>query len=243
MSTAIYGSSGNIGIGFAIPINIAKHAYKQLIESGTVERGFLGVGIQNLTPEFAEVFGLKNTTKGVLIPEVTKDSAADKAGLKHHDVILELDGEPVESASALQKRISMLKPGSRVELVVWRDGRRKTLTVKLGKRPSSEEPTGTLPTDIVEELGFTVETLTDELAERYGYEDQAGVIVTSLDRSSEAAQRGIMPGMLIKEVNRQQVRNRKEFNEAIKKARKKGVALLLVRQEYTRFILLPLSEK
>ena len=243
MSTAIYGSSGNIGIGFAIPINIAKHAYKQLIESGTVERGFLGVGIQNLTPEFAEVFGLKNTTKGVLIPEVTKDSAADKAGLKHNDVILELDGEPVESASALQKRISMLKPGSRVELVVWRDGRRKTITVKLDKRPSTSEITSTLPADIVEELGFTVETLTDELAERYSYEDQAGVIVTSVDRSSEAARRGIMPRMLIKEVNRQQVRNRKEFNEAIKKARKKGVALLLVRQEYTRFILLPLSEK
>jgi len=242
MSTAIYGSSGNIGIGFAIPINMAKHAYKQLIESGIVERGFLGVGIQTLTPEFAEVFGLKNS-KGVLVPEVTKDSAADKAGLKHNDVILELDGEPVESDSALQKRISMLKPGSRVELVVWRDGRRKTINVKLGKRPSTSKLTGTLPADIVGELGFTVETLTDELAERFGYEDQAGVIVTSLDRSSEAARRGIMPGMLIKEVNRQQVRNRKEFNEAIKKARKKGVALLLVRQEYTRFILLPLSEK
>ncbi|MHC4753414.1 MAG: S1C family serine protease [Planctomycetota bacterium] len=120
INTAIAGSTGNIGIGFAIPINMAKHAYTQLIESGTVERGFLGVLPQDLDPEMAEAFGLKNG-KGVLIPEVTKDSAADKAGLKHNDIILEIDGESVESADGFRNRIAMFKPGTTIKLVVWRD--------------------------------------------------------------------------------------------------------------------------
>ena len=244
INTAIMGASVNIGIGFAIPINIAKHAYEQLVESGTVERGFLGVTVEDLTPEKAPFFGLKEDAKGVLIPEVTKDSAADKAGLKHNDVILELNGEPAESASDLQKRISMLKPGSRVELVVWRDGERKTITVKLGKRPTKDEIAGTLPEETREELGFSVETLTDELAERYGYEAQSGVIVSEVESGSQAEEKGIAPGALIKEVNQQKVRNTREFNDAIKKARKEGAALLLVKRgRYTLYVPLKLSEK
>ncbi len=243
INTAIYGSSGNIGIGFAVPINMAKHAYEQLVESGTVKRGFLGVGIQSLTPEFAEFFGLKKDTKGVLVPDVTEGSAADKAGLKHNDIILELDGEPVESVSALQNRIAMLKPGTRVKLVIWREGKRKTLTVKLGKRPSTQELTGAPPEEL-EELGFSVENLTDELAERYGYEGQSGVIVTNVEPGSQAARLGIVPWMIIKEVNQEAVRNTRQFNEAIAKARKKGKALLLVKRDrFQRFVLLTLSEK
>jgi serine protease Do len=242
INTAIAGSTGNIGIGFAIPINMARHVYEQLIESGTVERGFLGVLPQDLEPEMAEAFGLKNG-KGILIPEVTKDSAADKAGLKYNDVILELEGEPVESADAFRNRIAMLKPGDRVQLVIWRDGKRKPITVKLGKRPSTDELTGNLPKETVEELGFSVQTLTDELAERYGYEGQTGVIVTSVDRGSQAERLKIAPGALIKEVNRQRVRNTREFNEAINKAKKEGGALLLVKLErYTFFAYLKLSE-
>jgi len=242
INTAIAGSTGNIGIGFAIPINMAKHAYDQLVKGGTVERGYLGVLPQDLEPEMAEAFGLKNG-KGVLMPEVTKDSAADKAGLKHNDVILELNGEPVESADSFRNRIAMLKPGTKVQLVIWRDGKRKTLTVKLSKRPSTDELTGTLPEETREELGFSVQTLTDELAKRYGYEGQSGVIVTSVDRGSQAERLKITPGALIKEVNRQEVRNTREFNEAIRKARKEGGALLLVKLErYTFFSYLKLSE-
>jgi len=242
INTAIAGSTGNIGIGFAIPINMAKHAYEQLVKGGTVERGYLGVFPQDLEPEMAKAFGLKNG-KGVLMPEVTKDSAADKAGLKHNDVILELNGEPVESADSFRNRIAMLKPGTKVDLVVWRDGKRKTLTVKLSKRPSTDELTGTMPEETREELGFSVQTLTDELADRYGYENQSGVIVTSVDRGSQAERLNIAPGALIKEVNRQEVRNTREFNEAIRKARKEGGALLLVKRDrYTFFAYLKLSE-
>jgi len=243
INTAIAGSTGNIGIGFAIPINMARHVYEQLIESGTVERGFLGVLPQDLEPEMAKAFGLKNG-KGVLIPEVTKDSAADKAGLKHNDVVLELNGEPVESADAFRNRIAMLKPGTKVNLIVWRDGRRKTITVQLGKRPSTDELTGNLSKETVEELGFTVQDLTDELIERYGYEGQSGVIVGNVEQGSQAEKLGLAPGALIKEVNRQKVRNTEEFNDAIKKAKKDGGAVLLIKRgRYTFFSYLKLSEK
>ena len=243
INTAIAGSTGNIGIGFAIPINMARHVYEQLIESGTVERGFLGVLPQDLEPEMAKAFGLKNG-KGVLIPEVTKDSAADKAGVKHNDIVLELNGEPVESADAFRNRIAMLKPGAKVKLVVWRDGRRKTITVPLGKRPSTNELTGDLPKETVEELGFTVQDLTDELIERFGYEGQSGVVVSSVDSGSQAERKGIAPGALIREVNQQKVRNTKEFNDAIKKAKKEGGAVLLVKRgRYTFFAYLELSDK
>jgi serine protease Do len=244
INTAIYGSSGNIGIGFAIPINIAKHAYNQLIEGGTIEHGFLGVVPETLTPEKAPILGLKEDAKGVFIVEVTDDSPADKAGLKHNDVVLEIEGEPVESEGAFRNRIAMLKPNNQVKLVVWRDGKRKTLTVKLGKRPSSEELDGTLPAETVEELGFTVENLTDELAERYGYEGESGVLVSNVESGSQAARVHIVPGVLIKEVNLQEVKNTKEFNEAIKKAKKKGSVLLLVKRgQYPFSVILKLSEK
>ena len=243
INTAIAGSTGNIGIGFAIPINMARHVYEQLIESGTVERGFLGVLPQDLEPEMAKAFGLKNG-KGVLIPEVTKDSAADKAGLKHNDVVLELNGEPVESADAFRNRIAMLKPGTKVNLIVWQDGRRKTITVQLGKRPSTDELTGNLSKETVEELGFTVQDLTNELIERYGYEGQSGVIVRNVEQGSQAEKLGLAPGALIKEVNRQKVRNTEEFNDAIKKAKKDGGAVLLIKRgRYTFFSYLELSEK
>jgi serine protease Do len=242
INTAIYGASGNIGIGFAIPINMAKHVYEQLIESGTVERGFLGVMPNDFDPEMAEAFGLKDI-KGVAISEVTEGSAADKAGLKHNDVILEVDGQPVDSASSFRNRIAMLKPGTKIKMVVWRDGKRRTFDVELSKRPPTEELTGA-PSEALDQLGFSVQNLTNELAERYGYEGQSGVIVTNVEPDSQAAQLGIVPGVLIKEVNRQEVKNTKQFNEAIAEAKKKGRALFLVKRDrFQYFVLLSLSER
>jgi len=241
ISTAIYGSFGNIGIGFAIPINMAKAVYPQLIESGTVERGFLGLVPQDLTLSMAEHFGLKNT-KGVIISEITEGSAADTAGLKHNDVILEFDGKPVESEDEFRRRVAMLKPDTKVKIVVWRDGERKTLTAKLEKRPPLNELIGARPGRL-EELGFAVQNLTDEFADRYGYQGQSGVIVTEVEPGSRAAQEGIRAGMLIIEVNLKPVRNTREFNEVIEEARKKGSILLLVNDgRHRRFIELKLSK-
>jgi len=242
INTAIIGPGGNIGIGFAIPINMAKSIAERLMKGETIERGFLGVMPQDLEPELAEAFGLKDT-KGVLIPEVTEGSAADKAGLKHNDVILELNGEPVESADTFRNRIAMFKPGTDVKLTIWRDGKRKTVTATLAKRTTKEELMGGGPA-AVEEFGFTVRDLTDDLASRYGYEGQSGVIVGAVEPGSQAERVGLAPGALIKEVNQAQVHNTKEFNEAIEKAKEKGSVLFLVKRErYTFYALLPLPKK
>jgi len=226
INTAIYGAMGNIGIGFAIPINMAKAVYPQLIESGTVERGFLGLMPDQLTASMAELLGLEDN-KGVIISEISEGSAAEKAGLKHNDVILEFNGKPVESDDEFRRRVAMLKPGTRVKIVVWRDGKRKTLTAKLEKRPPLEELIGA-QTGRLEELGFTVRNLTDELAERYGYQGKTGVIVSRVEPGSRAAREGIKTGMLIVEVNLKPVKDTNEFNEAIEKAREKGNVQLLV---------------
>jgi serine protease Do len=228
MNTAIAGSTGNIGIGFAIPINMARYAYEQIVDSGTVERGLLGVKPQDLNPDYAEIFGLKGT-KGVLIFQVFEDSPAEKAELTHNDVILEVNGRPVESAVDLQSKISMLKPGTKVELTIWRDGKRKKVDVVLGKRSSMDQIAGTMPTETAKVLGFTVENLTDELKERYGYEDQTGVVVKEIDPGSRAAQNGMRQGTLIKEVNMRPVKNTTEFNQAIESVRKKGLGRVMLR--------------
>ena len=234
---------GNVGIGFAIPVNMAKAVYEQLVDSGTVVRGFLGVAIQDLTSQLAASFGLEEDTKGVLIPDVTEDSAADKAGLKQGDIIVEFDGQGVEKASVLQRRVAMLKPGTRVEIVILRDGKRKTLTVELGERPKQGRIDAGR-SEMLEQLGLGVQNLTDDIAERLGYEGQSGVMVSRVEPSSLAAFAGITPGVLIMEVNRTQVKNIKELNKAIEKAREKGSILLLIRdRRYNRFVVLKLPKE
>jgi serine protease Do len=228
MNTAIAGSTGNIGIGFAIPINMARYAYEQIVESGTVERGLLGVKPQDLSPDNAKIFGLKGV-KGVLISQVFEGSAAEKAGLTHNDVILEVNGQPVESAVDLQSKISMLKPGTEVELIIWRDGRRRKINVELGKRSSIDQIAGNLPTETAKALGFTVENLTDELKEQYGYENQVGVVVKDIDPGSQAARNGMRQGTLINEVNMRPVKNTRQFNQAIESVRKQGLGRVMLR--------------
>lgn len=244
INTAIVGSTGNIGIGFAVPINMAKAILPQLKKGQDIERGFLGVDLdkEDLTAEMAKHLGLKDT-KGVLIPEVYEGSPAEEAGLQSYDVIVEFNGKPVENRNDLQKRVALLEPGTEVKIVVMRDGNRKTLNVKLGKRPPLSELLGKSETNTLKELGFTVQDLTAELTGRYGYEGQSGVIVTSVEPDSGAARAGIAPGVLIKEVNRKEVKNTREFNEQILTAKEKGSVLLKVmREHHTFFVLLTFSD-
>ncbi|OHB76531.1 MAG: hypothetical protein A2Z25_03010 [Planctomycetes bacterium RBG_16_55_9] len=244
INTAIVGATGNIGIGFAIPINIAKHAYEQIRKGGSVERGYIGVWFEQLTPSLAASMGLDKDTKGVIVSQVSEDSPAQEAGLRQYDVIVELEGQPVENNNEFLNRVAMLKPGTKVGLVVMRDGKRKPFTITLGKRPPREDLLGALRPETAEELGFTVEDLTGEWAERYGYEAERGVIVTEVDPGSQAAEKGVAPGALIKEVNRQQIKSTRQFNEEIKKAKKGGGALLLVKlpNGYTKIVFIEFSE-
>ena len=228
INTAIVSRGGGfVGIGFAIPINMAKAIYKELVDTGKVVRGFLGVDIKDLDRDTAGLLGLDKETKGVVIPNVREPSAAEKAGIEPYDVVVEFEGEKVEKASELLNRVAALKPGTKVKIVVLRNGKRKTITAELGTR---EEILGTPPTDVMEQLGFSVRDLTDELAGHLGYEGLTGVIVSRVERGSEAATKGITRGTLIMEVNQKKVRNTKEFNKAIKKAAKKGGVLLRIRQ-------------
>ena len=235
-------SGGYMGIGFAIPINIGKFVYQRLVEGGEVERGFLGINYEELTPETAPTLGLDKDTKGVAISQVVKDSAAEKAGLKRYDVIVELDGEPVENGNEFLNRVAMLKPGTEVKIIILRDGQRKTFKAKLGKRPSQDQLLGS-EKETSPKLGFTVTNLTDEYAERLGFEGMSGVLVKSVDTGSEAAKKGLAAGMLIMEVNKEPVKNTKDFDEAIQKAMKDESVLLLINDKrYTRFIVLKLGD-
>jgi len=242
MNTAIYGATGNIGIGFAIPVNMAKHAYKQLREGGSVARGYLGIWFRDLDSEYAKALDLDKDTKGAMIMDVIEGSAADKAGLKRYDIVVEFESQTVEKSNQFLNRVAMLSPDTKVDIVVLRDGKRKPFTVKLGKRPPEGEIRGNLPADTIKELGFSVINMTEELAQQLGYEGDSGVIVKTVVPGSQAEQAGIIPGVLIKEVNRQPIKNTKEFGEEIKIAQKKGRALLLIRQDNSSILALIIFE-
>jgi serine protease Do len=235
-------SGGFMGIGFAIPINMAKEIYQELRESGKVVRGYLGILYKELTPELAEALGLEEDTKGVVINQVMEGSPSDKAGLKRYDVIVEFEGQPVEKGTEFLNRVSKLEPGTKVQTVVLRDGKPKKITVTLGTRPPRDEITsgGRPSSDITEELGLTVRTLTEDLARQLGYEGQTGVLVVRVESGSEAARKGLRPGMLILEVNQEPVSNTTEFYDAVEKGAEKGAILLAV-SDGTSTFLVPLK--
>ncbi|MHC4624200.1 MAG: DegQ family serine endoprotease [Planctomycetota bacterium] len=242
INTAIAGPGGNIGIGFAIPINMAKFIYNQLVEGGKVVRGALGVVIRDLDSDVAEYLGL-DTPEGVLIMQVAESSAAEKAGIKPYDVVVEFNGDKVETVNEFRSRVATLKPGTKVRIVVIRNGKRKTLYAELGES-SKELKSFKTTSEALEHLGIVVQNLTDDFAGRYGYEDLAGVIIARVEPDSQAAQKGIIPGMLIMEVDREPVKNTKEFEKAIEKAAKKGRVMLLVTDgRYSTPVVLKLSKE
>ncbi|WP_200890168.1 DegQ family serine endoprotease [Geoalkalibacter subterraneus] len=237
MNTAIFSRSGGyMGIGFAIPVNMIKLIRDQLIDNGSVSRGYMGVMIQNLTPDLAENFGL-DTSKGVLISQVTKDSPADKAGLRQGDIVIEFSGEPVDSVGPFRNRVALSPPGSEQEMTILRDGKRKTIKITLGTLPDERATAQSDPSE-VDELGLTVQPLTEELAQRFGYTDAEGVIVTQVAPGSIAARARIRPGTLIQEVNQQKVTTPAEFHDAMKKGNKDTVLLLLRQGDAIRYVAL-----
>lgn len=242
INTAIFTQSGGyMGIGFAIPINMAKNILDQLIEHGSVERGYIGVVIQDLTPDLARTFNVKDV-KGVLVAEVSKDSPAEKAGLKQGDVIVELNGKRVEKVGPFRNRVALIAPGTKVQIVVLRDGRRKSLTVEIGKLPSATQKPA-VPAGNLEKLGLTVTTLTKDLAEQLGYQGETGVVVTQVEPGSVAALAGIRPSVLIQEVNRKPIHNVEEFRQAMGQIPQGNNILLLVREgQYSRYLVIKLGQ-
>ena len=238
INTAIVSrSGGSMGVGFAIPINMVRDICNQLMDHGSVTRGYLGIAIQRLTPELAASFGLK-TAKGILVGDVTKDSPAGRAGLQRGDVIVQLGDQDIDRLADLRNRVAQTKPGSKVSLMVERGGKRQTFEVKVGELPnteSAENGAAEAPT----ELGLSVGPLDDQLREKLGYAAEQGVVVLEVQSGSMAARAGIRAGMLIKEVNRQAVTDLREFHRAMEGVDKGSVVLLLVQDgRYSRYVTL-----
>jgi serine protease Do len=242
INTAIVSQSGgSIGLGFAIPIDMVKTIYKQLIDKGSVTRGYFGIMPQQLDPDLAKSFDL-NINKGILVAEVTKDSPAEKGGLKQGDVIIELNDELTEDIGKFRSQVAGLEPNSKAELVIYHDGKKKNITIEVGKMPTGTL-SGVAESENTLDIGLQVQDLDDALAKRFGYEGDKGVVITEIEPGSSAAEEGLQAGMLIMQVERQPVTNVEEFQAALKKAKSKKSALLLVKQgKYSRFVAIKLKE-
>ena len=224
---------GNIGIGFAIPVNAAKFTLDQLISSGKVTRGQLGIGIADLNPKEAERYG---TDKGALVKSVEVGKTADKAGVQVEDVIVEFAGKPITSSDQLVEAVTATAPGKQTDLVVVRDKARKTLKVTVGEAPGLVEVESAKQSG--DKLGFSVANITPDLIEKYKLEDTAtGVIVTKVGAGSTAMQSGIEPGQVITKVNNSPVKSVADFEKATS-VLKSGDAIRLVVQTQERRVLI-----
>lgn len=231
INTAIFsGSGGYMGIGFAIPVNMAKTIKAQLLARGKVTRSWLGVAIQDMTAELARSFKLKEKS-GALVTEVSKDSPAAKGGIKQGDLIIRYDGKPVADVTDLRNRVAMTPPGSKVDLTLIRDGRQEELTVKVEEQPADMTAQAGTPRQqqLFQKMGMSLQDLTPELASRFGYEMGQGVLIAGVAPGSPASLARIEAGSLIEEVNRQPVHSLKELQQVLEKSSSAEDVLLLVR--------------
>jgi serine protease Do len=231
INTAIVsqGRMGNLGIGFAIPIDMAKNIADQITKSGKVVRGYLGLYGQNVTAEMAESFKLEKA-QGVIVSEVTKDSPADKAGLKQGDILLEMDGKKIENFTNFRNDIAVLKPDSSVKLLISREGKDEEINVTIGERPKALAQAGKSE-EAKQQLGLQVQNLTKDLADEFGYTlSEGGVIVAEVDPDSAAASKGIQAGDLILSVNQKKVKSVSEFDEALQEVAKGKTVTLLIKR-------------
>jgi len=225
------------GIGFAIPINTAKQILDDLIKFGRVDRGWLGVYLQSMTPSLAKGFGLSEP-KGVIVAKVAPGSPAEKAGITRGDVILSVDGKEVNSPAELQIAIRSRKAGDKVNLSIWRKGKSLNVTVTLGSIPQTERVS--LPSKI--DLGIVVSDITPDLARRYNLSDRIGVVITHVEPNSPAETADLRVGDVIKEVNGIEVTDVKSWEQALSEVKDSSIVLLISRDDNTFFVSIDLGE-
>ena len=241
INTAIFSKSGGyMGIGFAIPINLANDIAQQLMKHGEVIRGYLGVLVQELSPELAKSFDL-DKNKGVLVAQVIDDSPAADAGIKQGDIIISFRGKPVSSIASFKNLVALTSPHSKVFLKIMRDGKPVKITVTTTKLTQEKERALTYEQPS-EELGLTVQNITPDLAEKFDVKSGQGVLITEVKTGSVADMANIKVGSVILQVNRINVKNTDDFARAFKKTRKsKSVLLLLKTDNRQHYIVLSWS--
>jgi len=226
-------SGGNIGIGFAIPINMARQVMDQLIAKGKVIRGYLGVTLQNIDDNLAKALKLKST-EGAIVAEVAANGPAAKAGIQQGDIIIEFNGQKISDNTQIRNLVAQSKPQTQAKVGLLRKGTKMEVTVELGelqkertgkhqeKEKPEEQPTN--------KLGLSAQTLTPNIAQQLGYDKDHGVVVTDVVAGSPADDAGLQKADLIKEVNRIEIRTVQDFNREITKVKKGSTVALLVRR-------------
>ena len=234
INTAII--AGGTGIGFAIPVNLAKDLLPQLHDKGRVTRGWLGVVIQKITPELARSFALPRP-RGALVAEVVEGSPAAQAGLQRGDVITTFNAIEIRDRRELPRVVAITPVGKRVDIEILRHGQRQTLSVTIAQLREA----GAVAADMTTQLGIQVQALTPELAQELGLAIRQGVVVAAVDRDSPAAAASIRRGDVILEVNRQPVREISDYTEALRRHDDATVLLLFARGDNTLYVALKQS--
>ncbi len=222
------------GIGFAIPINMVRNVVEQIKEKGRVVRGWLGVLIQNITPEIAEGMNIKET-KGALVADVTPGGPAEKAGIKRGDIIVEFNGHKVEKVVDLTSMVAVTPPGKEAHIKVIREGKEIDVTVKIGELPEKASMGG--EKESKEKIGLTVEEINPQIANQYNLEEGKGIVITDVEAGSIADESGFQPGDVILEIDGQHIKNMDDYEKAIEKLeRGKSVLFLVKRGKNTVYI-------
>jgi len=239
INTAIIASGQ--GIGFAIPINLADGIIAQLKTSGEVTRGWLGVGIQDLTPELAEYYKVKDK-KGVLVTHVFKGDPADKGGIKVKDIIIKVDGKPVPTARELSGTIAGIAVGKKIAILLIRDGKEKTVYIKVAKR-KDDESLVSKETESSNGLGLMASELTPEIAKQLGFDqNEMGVMITGVKPGSKGELAGVRQGDLIKEINRKPVSTLNDYQKKMQKIKKGETIHLLIKRSRIGFIVIKITK-
>ena len=241
MNTAIATSVGQFsGVSFAIPVNMVRSVMPVLLKGGKVQRGLLGIVIQDVTKELARHFRLSDE-KGALVSQVSPGSAAEKAGIKIGDVVVRYDGKRVEDSTLLRNQVAATEPGTAVDVVVMRNGKEHTVKATVGNLESvrTEEEAAAGGGELLSKFGLKVQPLTPDLAKQFGYEKEEGVLISDVADGSTAAMAGIQVGDLISAVNREKVTSLASMGEVLGKSEdKKSVLLLISRKGGSLFVVL-----
>ena len=250
INSAIYSQTGGyMGIGFAIPSNMAKSVSESLIGKGKVSRGYIGLYGGDVDENLAKAFKI-NGSEGAIINDVIKDGPADRAGIKNGDIVTSLNQENIKNYDDLRNKIAALPPNTEVPISIIRDGKKMNLKVRLDERPVESDKQSEAPKEsgnAIEHLGFTVSDITRDLSEQLGLKDVTGVVVTAVENNSPAGDANLVPGDVILEANHQQVKSASGFSKYIESF--KGEVLLLRvrtqtqgREAFYRYVAIPVKK-